>query len=80
MIAIENRGSIHEFQRDAPQLEEANAAKSQFLSAMSHELRTPLNAVIGYSEMLREEAEDEGLEGMVPDLVRINGAGKHLLA
>ena len=62
------------------QLEEANAAKSQFLSTMSHELRTPLNAVIGYSELLREEAEDEGLAGMVPDLVRINAAGKHLLS
>ena len=37
--------------------EAANEAKSQFLANMSHELRTPLNAVIGYSEMLREEAE-----------------------
>ena len=27
---------------------------------MSHELRTPLNAIIGYSEMLKDEAEDDG--------------------
>ena len=61
--------------------EEANVAKSQFLANMSHELRTPLNAVIGYSEMLKEEAEDMGaLDTMGPDLERIRGAGKHLLA
>ena len=60
--------------------EAANEAKSAFLANMSHELRTPLNAVIGYSEMLREDAVDEGLEGFVPDLEKINGAGKHLLS
>jgi two-component system cell cycle sensor histidine kinase PleC len=35
---------------------EANAAKSQFLANMSHELRTPLNAVIGFSEIIRDQA------------------------
>lgn len=59
--------------------EAANLAKSQFLASMSHELRTPLNAVIGYSEMLMEEAEDTGSEELVPDLQRIRNAGKHLL-
>jgi PAS domain S-box-containing protein len=59
--------------------EAANLAKSQFLASMSHELRTPLNAVIGYSEMLIEEAEDCGMEDLIPDLERIRGAGKHLL-
>lgn len=59
--------------------EAANQAKSTFLANMSHELRTPLNAVIGYSEMLQEEAEDLGQESFVPDLKKINAAGKHLL-
>jgi two-component system sensor histidine kinase ChiS len=59
--------------------EAANQAKSTFLANMSHELRTPLNAVIGYSEMLQEEAEDLGQEAFVPDLKKINAAGKHLL-
>src|SRR5262249_32323304 len=59
--------------------EAANKAKSQFLANMSHELRTPLNAVIGYSEMLEEEARDAGQESFVPDLQRIIGAAKHLL-
>jgi signal transduction histidine kinase len=46
---------------------------------MSHELRTPLNAIIGHSEMLQEDAVDEGAESLVPDLKRVNAAGKHLL-
>src|SRR5688500_16920538 len=60
-------------------LQEASRHKSQFLANMSHELQTPLNAVIGYSEMLQEEAEDLGEQTFLPDLQRINGAGKHLL-
>jgi CheY-like chemotaxis protein len=60
--------------------EEASRAKSQFLANMSHELRTPLNAIIGYSEMLQEDAEDLGHSDIVPDLEKIRGAGKHLLA
>jgi PAS domain S-box-containing protein len=62
------------------QSEAANVAKSQFLANMSHELRTPLNAVIMYSELLQEEAVDEGVAKFVPDLEKIRGAGKHLLA
>jgi signal transduction histidine kinase/DNA-binding response OmpR family regulator len=60
--------------------EEANRTKSAFLANMSHELRTPMNAIIGYSEMLMEEADDLGQESFVPDLKKIHGAGKHLLA
>ena len=59
--------------------EAANRAKSSFLANMSHELRTPMNAIIGYSEMLIEDAEDDGNDEMVPDLERIRNAGKHLL-
>jgi signal transduction histidine kinase/DNA-binding response OmpR family regulator len=59
--------------------EEATRAKSAFLATMSHELRTPMNAIIGYSDMLLEEAEQEGL-AFRDDLQKINGAGKHLLS
>ncbi|MEA5466523.1 DAHL domain-containing protein [Leptothoe sp. PORK10 BA2] len=59
--------------------EKASRAKSEFLANMSHELRTPLNAIIGYSEMLEEDAEDMGQEDFIPELQKIQGAGKHLL-
>jgi signal transduction histidine kinase/DNA-binding response OmpR family regulator len=58
----------------------ANQAKSAFLANMSHELRTPMNAILGYSEMLIEEAEDLEQEDFIPDLQKINKAGTHLLA
>jgi PAS domain S-box-containing protein len=58
----------------------ANRAKSQFLANMSHELRTPLNAIILYAELLRNESTDRGLEEFLPDLKKIHGAAKHLLA
>ncbi|MDD5199474.1 MAG: response regulator [Terrimicrobiaceae bacterium] len=60
--------------------ESANRTKSAFLANMSHELRTPMNAIIGYSEMLVEDAEDAGQEAFVPDLKKIHAAGRHLLA
>ena len=60
--------------------EVANQAKSQFLANMSHELRTPLNAVIGYSEMLREEAEAIAVPQLIPDLDKIHRAGRSLLS
>ena len=59
--------------------EDANRSKSEFLANMSHELRTPLNAIIGYSEMLEEDASDVGQDDFLPDLQKIQGAGKHLL-
>ncbi|AFZ08207.1 integral membrane sensor signal transduction histidine kinase [Oscillatoria nigro-viridis PCC 7112] len=59
--------------------EAANRSKSAFLANMSHELRTPLNAIINYSEMLQEDAQDSGSEDFLPDLEKIQTAGKHLL-
>ncbi|MCM1023871.1 MAG: response regulator [Prevotella sp.] len=57
--------------------EEANKAKSSFLSNMSHDIRTPMNAIIGFSSLLARDAEN-------PDKVReytkkISSSGQHLL-
>lgn len=60
--------------------EAANKTKSTFLANMSHELRTPLNAIIGYSELMLEEAIDQNEETNLSDLLKIQSAGKHLLA
>jgi adenylate cyclase len=61
------------------QAESATAAKSEFLANMSHELRTPLNAIIGITEMLVEDAEDDGADELLEPLGRIRRAGAHLL-
>ena len=71
---------INERKKAEAEAEQANKAKSDFLANMSHELRTPMNAIIGYSEMLEEEAEDLEQESFIPDLKKINAAGKHLLS
>ena len=58
----------------------ANQAKSAFLATMSHELRTPMNAILGYSEILIEDAQDKGQEEFIPDLEKIHASGNHLLS
>lgn len=66
-------------ERATAEAEEASRAKSRFLANVSHELRTPLNAIIGYSEMLSEEASEEGREVLVRDLEKIRSAALHQL-
>ena len=58
---------------------EASRTKSQFLANMSHELRTPLNAIIGITELLEEDAQDDGQDDYIEPLERISRAGRHLL-
>ena len=76
-ITVRKR-SEEELRKAKDAAEAANVAKSRFLANMSHELRTPLNAVIGYSEMLQEQAVDDGRPELIPDLKKIHSAGKHL--
>ncbi|HQZ38599.1 MAG TPA: histidine kinase dimerization/phospho-acceptor domain-containing protein [Vicinamibacterales bacterium] len=76
----ERRRTEVELTRAKAAAEQANVAKSAFLANMSHELRTPLNAIIGYSEILREDAEAMGGTDSRADLEKVIGAGRHLLA
>ena len=57
--------------------EQANQAKSGFLSRMSHELRTPLNAILGFGQVLAMSAAPDPQEGEC--VQHILKAGHHLL-
>src|SRR3982751_151222 len=45
-----------------------------------HDLLTPLNQIIGYSEMLIEQAREQGQTDLVADLQKTHAAGKRLLS
>ncbi|KQW00321.1 hypothetical protein ASC87_18685 [Rhizobacter sp. Root1221] len=59
--------------------DEANQAKSEFLSSMSHELRTPLNAILGFAQLLDSDSMPVSPEKRHEYLAHILKAGKHLL-
>ncbi|MCK4743348.1 MAG: response regulator [Sulfuriflexus sp.] len=59
--------------------ENANLAKSQFLSRMSHELRTPMNAIIGFGQLLKMETDPVLTESQEENVDEIISAGDHLL-
>ncbi len=59
---------------------DASRHKSEFLSNISHELRTPLQAILGYSDIMHEGLEDEGLLDLCKDVERITANANHLLS
>jgi PAS domain S-box-containing protein len=65
--------------RQAIELEQASALKSQFLANMSHEFRTPLNAMLGYTSMLLQGVAGPITTPVKRQLNRIESNGRHLL-
>jgi signal transduction histidine kinase len=63
-----------------PELSATEATRYALPSGLVHDLRTPLNVIIGYSELLIEQAEEGGQESFVSDLRKTRAAGKQLLA
>ena len=64
--------------REKQRADQANRAKSEFLSSMSHELRTPLNAILGFGQLLEsDEALNEDQQDSVNEIL---SASNHLLA
>ena len=69
--------AIDEAEELAERAKAANQSKSIFLANMSHEIRTPLNAILGYSQLLQQDAalRHDHLE----QIRTINRSGDHLL-
>jgi len=79
MQSLESRVLLRTEQLEQAKLEadRANEAKSMFLATMSHELRSPMNAILGYAQLMQEDAD-------LPSKYRglaaiIDRSGQHLL-
>ncbi|MDR0576018.1 MAG: response regulator [Candidatus Accumulibacter sp.] len=58
--------------------EQANLAKSRYITAISHELRTPLNSILGYAQILADDASVPPGRRQAVDVIR--KSGDHLLS
>lgn len=77
---VEHRRALADELRDAvAAANHSGAAKTEFLARMSHELRNPLHSILGYGQLLRDEAVDRGDEGFLRDVTRILTAGSYLM-
>ncbi|MBN2645038.1 MAG: PAS domain S-box protein [Desulfuromonadaceae bacterium] len=72
--------NITELRRAQREAEQANRAKSRFLSRMSHELRTPLNAINGFSQLMLKSRKNPLNDKQREMTEQIHSAGDHLLS
>jgi PAS domain S-box-containing protein len=71
---------VRKVQMARDQAMHATHAKSQFLANMSHELRTPMNAIIGFSELVMDNAKDVLPERQYANMEKIMTSAEHLLS
>jgi signal transduction histidine kinase len=76
--SVSARLKLFQAARDAA--ETANHIKSNFLASVSHELRTPLNGIIGYAEMIEEDALDQANDVTAKDAKKVTNSARHLLS
>lgn len=82
-LLYNTRNHLEEERRNKEQLRlameaanQANQAKSEFLSRMSHDIRTPLNGIIGMTNMAEAKADDKA--ALMDCLKKISSASRHL--
>ncbi len=76
--ALENEKNLRQLTAQAyREAEQANMAKSDFLSAMSHDLRTPMNAIVGLCILL--EREHANPQKVLDYVHKLKGSSQHLL-
>jgi PAS domain S-box-containing protein len=71
--------SKEEAEKAKEEAEKANQAKSDFLSGMSHELRTPMNSILGFSQLMKQEAKKKNDQSYLSSLDQVLKSGRHLL-
>ena len=76
----ERRRAEEAIRQTNDQLAKASRLKSEFVSRMSHELRTPMNAIVGFSDLLAEEAEGPLGESYMDYVQHIREGARHLLS
>ncbi|MDO8770200.1 MAG: ATP-binding protein, partial [Burkholderiaceae bacterium] len=74
--ALQNAKRVAERARQAA--DQANQAKSRYISAISHELRTPLNSILGYAQLMGEDASIPPHRKQAVSVIK--RGGEHLLS
>ena len=68
-----------ELRRDKEAAEQANRAKTQFLSRVSHELRTPLNAILGFAQLIEGDPKEPPTRAQATRIGHVLASGQQLL-